>query len=259
MNKTQIIAILPILLIGLAGATTWHIDVTTSDLTDTFEGDVATGVVNYGVDNTGTDPWNGHEVAKISRTATWTGGGKVSTSTAWTCPGVTSSAKYGSSVAYDMINTDDTGYMNTNTISNYIHDVEGAGPSYPHGYFPWASYGNELKATGNYELGTALYEATSGSGNHFDYYMAGSGSGKIKYGNAGFTAGPNWGDGHGSVSLSREYNSAEATGSGQFVEDLSGEDYLKNYKFELPHGGTIQTTVTYNDGMEKTPIWVSAK
>jgi hypothetical protein len=144
-----------------------------------------------------------------------------------------------------------------NTKTNFAGASMGGG-AYPTGNFLWAGYGVELSATGDYALGTAIYETTTPLlSNSFDYFMAGTGSGKIRYGASSFGAGANWGDGQGSVSLNKwEYNSAEATGAGVFVETLHGDDYLQNAKYTLPNGGTVVSTATFTNGMSATPVWM---
>ena len=248
-----------IVIAGMVSATEWSIESYTTDLIDKFEGSIASGTLNYGLDTTETDPYNNHEVAKISKRAVWSNGGWAKGHTKYTCPKVCGTAKYGVAEASNMLASTGSGTFNTNVKSNYKLMDEGAG-NYPDGWFSWAKYGIKLSAQGEYEMGTAIYEtADENANNHFDYYMAGDGTGEISYGHGKFNSGPNWGDGYGDVSLSRwEYNWAKATGSGIFIEDLGGDDYLENQRFKLPGGGTIVTEVHFNDGMDKTPIWMTA-
>ncbi|MCK4634742.1 MAG: hypothetical protein KAT37_02605 [Candidatus Aenigmarchaeota archaeon] len=258
MNKI-IAAIVALAVIGTPVlAATWHIESYTNDIDDYFDGGMTTGTVNYGIDTTGTDGYYGHEITKISKRATWTGGGYATDLTEYTCPQIAGDAMYGTATGMNMVGTSGSGTFNVNTMSNWKIMNEGGG-SYPNGHFSWAGYGVELSAQGEYEMGTAIYE-TDGSNNHYEYYMEGAGTGKIAYGQGSFNSGTNWGDGYGSVGLNRwEYNGAEATGLGYFEEDLAGDDYLQNYKYTLPNGGAIHTEVDFNDGMSSTPIWMTGK
>jgi len=245
---------------GTVAAVNWDWTVETETIREHFWGDIEAGTVQYGLDNTEADQWYGVEITKISKVVEWDGEGIVSDEVHYRCPGVAGEAKFGNATAYHSIWSNTHAKFNVNYKSNYAQLTMAAG-NYPNGWFDWASYGDELYAEGDYELNTALYDKTGGTQNSwFDYYMAGSGTGRIKYGNARFSAGPNWGDGHGSVMLSSvEYNWAEATGSGFWGEDLGGEDYLKNAKFELPGGGHIHTEVWFNDGMNPTSVWMEGR
>jgi|GEM_PF-6339374 len=260
MNKI-IAAIVALAVIGTPVlATTWNINTFTSDLMDNFQGSITSGTMQYGIDNTGVDGYYGHEVAKISQLATWTGGGGAMGNTQYFCPNVASDAVYGAAQISNMVGTDGTGTFNANIGSNWKQANNGGG-SYPTGNFGWASYGTDLEASGSYALGSAIYENTDpGATNHFNYMMTGCGSGKIRYGASSFSSGPNWGDGRGSVSLNKwEYNGAEATGIGTFTENLGGDNYLQNYKYTLPGGGSINSIVNFNSGMSSTPIWMSGQ
>ncbi|MCD6477940.1 MAG: hypothetical protein J7K87_02970 [Candidatus Aenigmarchaeota archaeon] len=265
MNKilAGIISILTLAIIASpAMATSWTINTGTGDLSDSFTGSMASGTMQYGVDNTGTDQWYGHEIAKISQKAVWTGKGHVMGMTQYKCPKIAGDAKYGKAQIMNMVDTNKNGAgtFNVNIKSNWKEANNGGG-SYPQGNFDWASYGTHLEGSGKYQLVSAIYETTkTNANNHFGYYMTGKGSGKIRYGASSFSSGPNWGDKRGSVSLNRwEYNGAEATGSGTFIEDLGGDNYLQNYKYTLPGGGKVLSTVTFNNGMSSTPIWMSGK
>jgi len=265
MKRTIIAGMIVFAMIAISGsamAASWDISTTTKDVSDRFSGFFSSGTMQYGVDTTGVDPWYNHEVAKISQRATWNGKGTAQGFTTYKCPKVASDAKYGKAQIMNMVSTNKNGIgtFNVNIRSNYKIFNNGGG-SYPDGNFGWASYGTHLEAQGKYRLGTAIYETTKpNANNHFKYYMIGTGTGKIRYGASTFNSGPNWGDKRGSVSLNKwEYNGAEATGKGMFIEDLGGDDFLQNFKFTLPGGGSITTTVTFNNGMSSTPIWMTGK
>lgn len=259
MKKTLTFFVALLFLSGMATATQFDFEVKTSDAEQHFWGDIAQGNVQFGIDNSQTDSWYSHEIAKISGKVRWKKGGSVNSEIYYVSPAVTNSAKYGKATA-EIYASGKRGRVNFNFATDFAGLTMGAG-SYPKGWFNWAKYGVEVSARRNYVIGVSMSDVTNGTANNwFDYYMSGKKFGKIRFGNAKFSNGATWGDGHGSISISRwEYNSAEAEGKGFWGEDLEGEDYLENAKFELPNGGHITTQVWFNDGMSSTPIWVTAK
>ena len=252
--------------VAWAGPTAnWYFDVYTSDLYNMFQGTIfgTVHVLQYALDATGVDGYYSHEVVKLSQAAIWTGQGEALGATDYSCPGICGEQKYGKVSVYNRVIAPrgGSGLFNVNMTANFAGLAHGGG-SYPDGNFLPAAYGVELEASGRgYQVGTGMYETTKGrSTNHFDYFLGGNGWGEIRYGASRFGCGANWGDGCGSVSLRGvEYNWAQATGSGTFIEDLGGDDFLQNYKFTLPGGGSISTMVNFNGGMDKTPIWMSGK
>ena len=256
--------VMAVVMIAPAMAISWDIDFSSKDFTGNSNGKLKTGTAQWGMDNTVVDPYYAHEVTKLSTKATWTGKGFVREIVDYKCPKVAGDAKYGKAKIINMVNTYNkngiSGTFNTNYRSNYKIANNGGG-TYPNGNFAWASYGTHLEAAGDYGIGSAIYETTKkNANNHFDYYMTGKGTGKIRYGASRFNSGANWGDKRGTVSLNRwEYNEAEATGSGTFIEDLGGDDYLENARYTLPGGGSVHVEVNFKDGMNKIPIWMIGK
>ena len=258
MKKTIIASLVVFSLVTLAGsamAASWTIESHTKTVDDYVKGNVNSGVFHYSIDNTGVDPWNHFEVTKIGRTASWEKG-FVFTHTDYKCPGVSSTNKYGKAYAENMVQTfknGNSGYFKENFNANFAH-LQKSGNYFNYGY------GTELKAEGKYSMYTTMGDAKPNPHFGFHYSMSGKGSGDIRYGSAVFTAGANWApDKHGSMYLNRwEYNDASATGKGSFEEHLYGKDMLKNFKYSLPGGGSIDTIVSFTDGMDATPIWMYA-
>ena len=256
--KKLITAIIALALIGtpVLATTTWNFNVNTKTVSDFFGGQMKTGIVHYSVDNRDIDPYYGFEVTKVGKEASINGKGHIYGSTEYKCPKVSGTAKYGKVISTNYIEingSSSTGYYRENYNANYIH-LQKSGNYFDYGY------GTELSASGKYALGTGMNETIGRGHSSFFYAMEGKGSGKIRYGSAVYNSGPNWGDKHGSMHLSRwEYNDASATGKGTFEEHLYGKDSLSNYKYNLPGGGSVDTVVTFNDGMDATPIWMYGK
>jgi hypothetical protein len=262
-TKLGIVAMLmAVMMVGAVNAASWDVDVATNDLVGNSKGGFNNGTYQWGLDTTGADSWYHNEVAKLSTKATWTGSGLAQETVNYVVPGVAGEAKFGEATIGNMVqtaNAGNTATFNTNYATNFAGASNGGG-AYPAGNFNWAGYGTKLEATGNYQMATAIYETTNeAANNHFDYYLTGAGSGKINYGASSFSAGANWGDGEGSVALNKwEYNSAEATGAGQFVENLGGDNSLQNARYTLPGGGNVNAVVNFNNGMVALPIWMNA-
>ena len=257
MRKAILSALVVFALVTLSSsalAASWNIDASTKTINDHFEGSIKTGVFQYSLDNTGVDCWNNYEITKVGKTATWDKG-FIFSSTDYKCPGVSSASKYGKATSVNMVQTNkngDSGYFRENFNANYAQ-LQKSGDYFGYGY------GTELMATGTYDMFSGLQDAKSTSHGGFLYQMSGVGSGKIRYGNAIFSASPNWApDKHGSVMLNKwEYNDASATGKGIFEEHLNGHDFLENFKYSLPGGGNIDSFVTFNDGMDATKLWMT--